>query len=559
MGIMESPQAFILGLGKGTGSLIGGVATGVIGSAANLVGTATTGVSTLTESVANLSGDDKYMQRREEKLRAAKAGQGGVLSGLKSGGESMFSGVASGLSGLVTKPYQEGKKSGALGVVKGMGMGIIGVATKPVMGVSDGLSSIATGFSQQMQDPLKIVSHIRPARAFEMTEDKDDAPPALCKFDLFAAEAQQYVRRRAIIKTYNDEYLASCTLGFPKNSSRPADALFGVALSKQYIFLLSGTMHKDWKITWAELSHVALEIDATSGAVDFVSYAGSSWGGGERASALAAGKGDGQSRRIQCANRASAIKLYSTLTRFAYRMGNPAAVVPLEDHLAEDTCYSGQDSEASQAAQPQQGLTRRSSIGSATATSSYKFGTANKRENRCSTMSEAQIFASMRLDLEKVSLGMLQEQGGADRYHKLLDEATWQLICMWRSNHHLVFNPSRCAACLIVNNSPHYVQVMDFELKEGKDYVILGVGEGYDKDSRSLVAAGGAVIIFAFGYVPTLTDLAHVKLRLFTSAFSAVISTRRNRSDIANQSGFHAGYVEKVQADYWTKSVIVIN
>jgi hypothetical protein len=35
------------------------------------------------------------------------------------------------------------KKEGALGALKGFGMGILGVAATPVMGVTEGLSSIA--------------------------------------------------------------------------------------------------------------------------------------------------------------------------------------------------------------------------------------------------------------------------------------------------------------------------------------------------------------------------------------------------------------------------------
>jgi hypothetical protein len=559
MGIMESPQAFIFGLGKGTGSLISGVASGVLGSAASLVSTATGGVSTITEGVANLSGDAKYMQRREEKLRAAKAGQGGMLSGLQAGGESIFTGVTSGLTGLVTKPYEEGRKSGALGVVKGMGMGLLGVATKPVMGLTDGLSSIATGFSQQIQDPQKVISHVRPPRAFEQVEDRDAAPPVLVKFDLFAAEAQQYIQRRTVAKGYNDEYLASCALGYPRSSAWPEDAPFGVVLSKQFVFLLTRTIHKAWKIGFTELSHVTLLIDAQKGAVDFVSYVGSTHSG-----LSVSGKEDGSSRRVECASRAAAIKLYALLAQYAYRMGNPAAVVPVEELVGEEgngsvSRGSGGSSRKSagthHAGDSGQSSQRRSSTFGA----SYKFGSVNQRDYSTETMSEAQIFAHTQSRMSKIQLKLLQEPNGADRYSIQLDDALMRLITDWRHNHHVVFNPSRCAACLIINNTPHYVQIMDFELKEGKDYVVFGAGEGYDKDSRSLVASGGAVIVFVYGYVPSLTDLAHVKLQIFTSAFSAVISTRRNRTDISNQNGFHAGYLEKVQADYWSKSVISIN
>lgn len=555
---MESPQAFIFGLGKGTGALITGVASGVLGSAANLVGTATSGVSTLAEGVVHLSGDDKYMRRREEKMRAAKTAQGGVLSGLQAGGESIFAGVSSGLTGLVTKPYEEGRKGGALGVVKGMGMGLLGAATKPVMGVTDGLSSIASGFSQQMQDPNSVVCHVRPQRALEKAELRDDAPLVLGRFDLFAAQAQQYVNKRKVFKSYNDEYLASSTLGYPRSSTRSAEAPFGVALSKQYVFLLTRDIHKIWQMAFAELSHVVLIDREQHPAVEFVRYTGAGAGGGAK-----------ENETVICASKSSALKVYTVLAKFAYRMGNPSAVVPVSEYMPAENGTTGVDRRDS----PLGGLSssgpgtsgtgvagsagnsqRRSSMLGA-----YKFGTVNIREYSCESNSEEHIFNITKARLSKISLATLQEPGGTDRYSMLLDDATWRLVCEWRHNHHVIFNPSRCAVCLVVNNTPHYVQLTEFELKEGKDFLVMGVGDGYDQDSRSLAAHGGAVVIFGYGYVPSLTDLAHVKIKIYTSAFTAMVSTRKNRSDCTNQNGFHAGFVEKVQADYWTKAVIVIN
>ncbi len=89
-----------------------------------------------------------------------------MISGLIAGGESLFDGVTSGITGLVTKPIQEGKKTGALGFMKGVGMGIAGVAVKPVLGLTDGLSSIASGLNQQINNDngSTAAQQIRPMR-----------------------------------------------------------------------------------------------------------------------------------------------------------------------------------------------------------------------------------------------------------------------------------------------------------------------------------------------------------------------------------------------------------
>jgi hypothetical protein len=49
-----------------------------------------------------LTGDAKYSARRLEKLRETKAAHGGVLSGFVAGSESVVTGFASGITGLVT-------------------------------------------------------------------------------------------------------------------------------------------------------------------------------------------------------------------------------------------------------------------------------------------------------------------------------------------------------------------------------------------------------------------------------------------------------------------------
>ena len=63
------------------------------------MGTATSGVGS---GATLLTGDEKYAAKRQEKIRELKASHGGVVSGLKAGGESVLNGFVSGISGLVT-------------------------------------------------------------------------------------------------------------------------------------------------------------------------------------------------------------------------------------------------------------------------------------------------------------------------------------------------------------------------------------------------------------------------------------------------------------------------
>lgn len=128
---MESPEAFFAGVGRGTGSLLNSVVIGALSSAVTMVGTAS---MTLAKGATLLSGDDNYSRQREEKRRELAANGGGIIAGLKAGGESILSGFTSGVTGLLTKPIEETRKSGAIGTLKGIGLGIVGIAAKPILG-----------------------------------------------------------------------------------------------------------------------------------------------------------------------------------------------------------------------------------------------------------------------------------------------------------------------------------------------------------------------------------------------------------------------------------------
>lgn len=58
-----------------------------------------------------------------------------ILIGMIAGGESVFSGITSGIAGLITRPFEEGRKGGTLGFAKGMGLGVAGLVTKPILGL----------------------------------------------------------------------------------------------------------------------------------------------------------------------------------------------------------------------------------------------------------------------------------------------------------------------------------------------------------------------------------------------------------------------------------------
>ena len=200
---MHSPEAFLAGIGKGTEGLMRGVVSGAITSTAAIIGSASKGVA---KGVGAVSGDREFVRQREEKRRANTASSGGVLSGIKAGGESVFSGFASGITGLVTRPFQEGKKGGALGFVMGIGLGVAGVVTKPILGVTDGIASLVHGISNQVSDAI-VIQPARPPRAFDRSAS-DVTDKVLVPLDLASANAQEHVLKSARRGGYSDRFMS---------------------------------------------------------------------------------------------------------------------------------------------------------------------------------------------------------------------------------------------------------------------------------------------------------------------------------------------------------------
>jgi hypothetical protein len=61
-----------------------------------------------------IQGDKKFAETRANKQNARTASEGGMLSGLAAGGESIFNGFSSGITGLIQRPMEETRKSGAM-------------------------------------------------------------------------------------------------------------------------------------------------------------------------------------------------------------------------------------------------------------------------------------------------------------------------------------------------------------------------------------------------------------------------------------------------------------
>lgn len=68
-----------------------------------------------------------------------------AISGLTAGAKHLFTGLTSGITGIVEKPVEGAIEGGVAGFFKGIGVGLVGIVTKPVVGVLDATTSVTEG------------------------------------------------------------------------------------------------------------------------------------------------------------------------------------------------------------------------------------------------------------------------------------------------------------------------------------------------------------------------------------------------------------------------------
>jgi hypothetical protein len=572
-GAMQSPKDFITGLRRGAGSLIQGVGRGVITSAAAVVGSAS---STVAKGATYLSGDDKFAREREARRREQNAQGGGMLAGFRAGGENVVTGFKSGFSGLITKPIEETRKAGAAGFIRGVGLGVVGAAVKPIMGISDGIASVSQGLTNAVSENT-VVTQSRPPRAFDRSPS-DEKDLILVNLNVAAAQAQQSVNSWARKDNYRDTYLAFIDLGFREKVAKDQtnQDVSAVILSEKYVFFIRRDGGQMWKYAFNNISHCEYLPDFNSVRLVLFPEAG-------KASLKSH---DLKTMDIHCYSKKYAIDAYKSLANYAYRMGNPSLVVPVDllfRSEATDTSSPSSvgatqsDENLPMSAAAKKSVAAASGSGAKLKKFSYRFGSYNHIHYPSKRLTTNEV-------LQQASSRFAQQLGNADfssttklpseqysdedasksleGYMKSIDERCVQLICDWQANHSAL-KASRCLVSVLINLSSTAIQLTAIEIKEGRHYEIFSVKtlngmNGYDHATHTLAANGGCAVVFGYGKLPTVVDLAHVKLRISGTTFAAQVSSRPIGTTCEAIGANSVGFLEKTLTDWWAKYVILI-
>ena len=542
-------------MGKGTSSLFTEVVSGAMSSTVSFVGTASKGIS-------YLSGDIDFIRKRENKQSRHRATKGGFFEGILDGGESVVHGITSGVTGLVTKPIREAQRNGVEGFFRGVGMGLLGAAVKPVLGITDGITSVASGIHNSVtagsENSVDSNLNLRPLRALDRCVT-DSSILVVVPYNLEAALAQDFVIKRAKMNKYDDSYISyiplnSNSAATSANSSTGRQTI-GESIILSDIYFFWKRSHNLWGRTWSNISHCIL----TSFSVCVVLYGGSN--------------GSIEYVQIPCAKTSVAIRVYRALEQNASRVGNPTMFLPVDIAIQEcskltdmvifnaavNTDSSSMNSTAIYSTRTYQKNILNTSLNLFGEIENYRFGDINNMHIRGIVGSEDDVLIRARAKFvtDPVTISSTGTSGGMNKW-KQLDMIIRNIIFEWECTHKGSYT-SRCSATLIVNLSERVIQLSRIQLLLGKSFMVFGSkATGYHNRTR-LLASGGYCVVFIWANTPSALDVGHFKAKIYSSSFSLTVASTQRETYADRKGGFYISFLEKTVTNNWCKYVTIIH
>ncbi|TPX68863.1 hypothetical protein SpCBS45565_g02841 [Spizellomyces sp. 'palustris'] len=230
------PQDFGIGVAKGAASLFRKTVFGVSDTFSKFTGSIGKGLSVITM-------DSEFQQRR--RLSSIRNRPRHAVYGVTTGATSLARSVASGLTGVVSKPFEGAQEEGVGGFFKGLGKGIVGVVTKPVIGVID----LATNVGEGIRNTTTV---------FDTDLDRQRLPRHIGKDKILT---QPYNPREALGlnwlkglesgRYFHEEYIAHLELRI--------EDLVAIVTNARIIMTRIKKLKMDWEIPFEELQLVRPE------------------------------------------------------------------------------------------------------------------------------------------------------------------------------------------------------------------------------------------------------------------------------------------------------------
>jgi len=191
-GIVQGPLEGGKGLLVGTASLFQNTVQGFFGSTSKITYSLSKGLLFLTD-------DADYINKREEENREKPKN---ALEGLGLGLKSTFTGIASGVTGVIENPIRGAQEGGVKGFLVGTYKGTSGLIVKPISGAIDLISKTSEGIKNTATTSVDIkVVKIRILRPFYGKQQ------LLKSYDQFHAIILQHLKKINRGKYVNDHFI----------------------------------------------------------------------------------------------------------------------------------------------------------------------------------------------------------------------------------------------------------------------------------------------------------------------------------------------------------------
>lgn len=150
--VSDRPGDIGIGLAKGSFALVRKTVVGLTDTFAKFTGSIGKGATMLTF--------DPAFQQKRRNIQARNRPKHAV-DGVVASAKHLFSGVTSGITGIVEKPVEGAKEGGIGGFFKGVGVGLVGIVAKPVVGVIDATTSLTEGIKNTADTDANDVGQVR--------------------------------------------------------------------------------------------------------------------------------------------------------------------------------------------------------------------------------------------------------------------------------------------------------------------------------------------------------------------------------------------------------------
>lgn len=504
-GAVHGPRQFIEGLEAGTQALARGVFVGVVRGAANVA-------EVVNANLAGLTADDDFIDERKAHQRMlTDAMSRGVTNrtfsdSLLLAGASIARGVRSGALGIVEQPTRYASKHGPVGFVKGVGKAVVGAVVKPVVGLGDAaaliMNHVSDATSSKQVHP-KIPKRLRRALPSRSLEKPNCV--RLTPYDDRAAKAQKIVTGG---ESVDDVYIGHVNI--------PSHLIIA---SEQCLWAIDRRSREPWCVSWEEISHFG-PVDVGMQIVVFSQT--------------------GLKPYVFNLEDAEECTELQTLLRMQHeKMGNATGNL-WEMQNTQQNEWLDESIRQVPGIKARQGK--------------HVFGSCNQTRKRLAHTIKDEI------DLIEQCFGRVKKMGSeSPTFFEVLDEEAWTLVSCWGQ----VFSglsSRRCIAASVINGTGNDIQIKSTKLVEGGSPCYSIPTREFDAD-QGVLHAGGVIIFFGWGVVPSLLQAGNVFMHIETNAFMTDLADQKSRDTYAEAlPGYQVGFLEKSYDDagWWAKYWLII-